>query len=164
MPEDEGIYETADPDRGSNTRGETPDSERYRRVLQTPTNSRQHSFLIHCNYYYLSNYISIYPSLFVNEQNLSKEKKKDKNLSRTLRCCSSSLSNMECLVNYMEVTSKEKKTISGSKYFTLPHSTVILKEYVENIALKSCNIAKIFIKLLERFLKYCRNLRSKNYK
>ncbi|XP_072751322.1 disintegrin and metalloproteinase domain-containing protein unc-71 isoform X1 [Anoplolepis gracilipes] len=26
-PEDEGIYETADPDRGSNTRGETPDCE-----------------------------------------------------------------------------------------------------------------------------------------
>ena len=39
-----------------------------------------------------------------------------------------------------------------------PHSTVILKEYLENIPLKSCNIAKIFIKLLERFLKYCRNL------
>ena len=29
--------------------------------------------------------------------------------------------------------------------------------YFENIPLKSCNIAKIFIKLLERFLKYCRN-------
>ena len=39
-----------------------------------------------------------------------------------------------------------------------PHNTVILKEYFENIPLKSCNIAKIFIKLLERFLKYCRNL------
>ena len=39
-----------------------------------------------------------------------------------------------------------------------PHSTVILKEYFENITLKSCNIAKIFIKLLERFLEYCRNL------
>ena len=39
-----------------------------------------------------------------------------------------------------------------------PHSTVILKEYFENILLKSCNIAKIFIKLLERFLKYFRNL------
>ena len=39
-----------------------------------------------------------------------------------------------------------------------PYSTVILKEYFENIPLKSCNIAKIFIKLLERFLKYCRNL------
>ena len=39
-----------------------------------------------------------------------------------------------------------------------PHSTVILKEYFENITLKSCNIAKIFIKLLERFLKYCRHL------
>ena len=39
-----------------------------------------------------------------------------------------------------------------------PHSTVILKEYFENIPLKSCNFAKIFIKLLERFLKYCRNL------
>ena len=35
-----------------------------------------------------------------------------------------------------------------------PHSTVILKEYFENIPLKSCNIAKIFMKLLERFLKY----------
>ena len=40
----------------------------------------------------------------------------------------------------------------------LPHSTVVLKEHFENIPLKSCNIAKIFIKLLERFLKYCRNL------
>ena len=39
-----------------------------------------------------------------------------------------------------------------------PHSTVILKEYFENIPLKSCNIAEGFIKLLERFLKYCRNL------
>ena len=39
-----------------------------------------------------------------------------------------------------------------------PHSTVILKEYFENIPLKSCNITKIFIKLLVRFLKYCRNL------
>ena len=38
-----------------------------------------------------------------------------------------------------------------------PHSTVILKEYSENIPLKSCNIAKIFIKLLERFLKYSRS-------
>ena len=40
----------------------------------------------------------------------------------------------------------------------IPHSTVILKEYFENIPLKSCNIAKIFIKLLEMVLKYCRNL------
>ena len=39
-----------------------------------------------------------------------------------------------------------------------PHSTVILREYFKNIPLKSCNIAKIFIKRLERFLKYCRNL------
>ena len=39
-----------------------------------------------------------------------------------------------------------------------PHSTVMLKEYFENISLKSCNIAKIFIKLLKRFLKYCRYL------
>ena len=39
-----------------------------------------------------------------------------------------------------------------------PHSIVILKEYFENIPLKSYNIAKIFIKLLEQFLKYCRNL------
>ena len=39
-----------------------------------------------------------------------------------------------------------------------PHSNVILKEYFENIPLKCCNIAKIFIKLLERFLKYSRNL------
>lgn len=33
MHKEEGIYETADPDRGSNTRGETPDSERYRRFF-----------------------------------------------------------------------------------------------------------------------------------
>ena len=39
-----------------------------------------------------------------------------------------------------------------------PHSTVISKEYFENIPLKFCNIEKIFIKLLEIFLKYCRNL------
>ena len=37
-------------------------------------------------------------------------------------------------------------------------SHIILKEYFENISLKSCNIAKVFAKLLERFLKYCRNL------
>ena len=42
--------------------------------------------------------------------------------------------------------------------YTSPHSAVILKEYFENIPLKSCNFAKIFINLLERFLKYCRNL------
>lgn len=34
MYKEEGIYATADPDRGSNTRGETPDSERYRRFFQ----------------------------------------------------------------------------------------------------------------------------------
>ena len=45
-----------------------------------------------------------------------------------------------------------------SKKYRDPHSTVILREYFKNIPLKSCNIAKIFIKLLERFLKYCRNL------
>ena len=39
-----------------------------------------------------------------------------------------------------------------------PHSTVILRKYFENIPLKSCNIARTFIKLLERFLKCCRNL------
>ena len=43
-------------------------------------------------------------------------------------------------------------------FISYPHSTVILKEYFKNITSKSCNIAKIFIKLLERFLKYCRNL------
>ena len=40
----------------------------------------------------------------------------------------------------------------------IPHSTIILRQYFENIPLKSCNIAGIFIKLSERFLKYCRNL------
>lgn len=39
MHEEEGIYETADPDRGSNTRGETPDSERYRSSI---TNQKAH--------------------------------------------------------------------------------------------------------------------------
>ena len=39
-----------------------------------------------------------------------------------------------------------------------PHSTVILREHFENISLKSCNVARIFIKLLGMFLKYCRNL------
>ena len=42
--------------------------------------------------------------------------------------------------------------------WTYPHSTVILKDYFKNIPLKSCNIAKILIKLWERFLKYWRNL------
>ena len=37
-----------------------------------------------------------------------------------------------------------------------PHSTLILKENFENIPLKSCNTAKIFIKLLEKLLKYCK--------
>ena len=46
-----------------------------------------------------------------------------------------------------------------SKYCqNYPHSTVILRESFENIPLKFCNIATIFIKLLERFLKYYRNL------
>ena len=44
------------------------------------------------------------------------------------------------------------------KKYYFPHSTVILRKYFKNIPLKSCNIARIFIKLLERFLKYCRNL------
>ena len=48
--------------------------------------------------------------------------------------------------------------VGGARDTYCPHSTLILKEYFENILLKSCNIAKIFIKLLERFLKYCRNL------
>ena len=39
-----------------------------------------------------------------------------------------------------------------------PHSTVILRKYFNNISLKSCNTARIFMKLLERFLKYCKNL------
>ena len=39
-----------------------------------------------------------------------------------------------------------------------PHSTVKLREHFENIPSKSCKIAKICIKLLERFLKYWRNL------
>ena len=46
--------------------------------------------------------------------------------------------------------------ILTSKYS--PYSTVILRKYFENIPLKSCNIARIFIKLLKRFQKYCRNL------
>ena len=43
-------------------------------------------------------------------------------------------------------------------HFSNPRSTVILRKYFTNIPLKSCNIARIFIKLLERFLKYYRNL------
>ena len=39
-----------------------------------------------------------------------------------------------------------------------PHSTVILREFFKNIPLKSSNIARIFRRLLERFLKYYRNL------
>ena len=53
-----------------------------------------------------------------------------------------------------------------------PHSTVILKEYLENIPLKSCNIAKIFIKLINTYkvrkvskiLQEPCNVRSKHYK
>ena len=48
--------------------------------------------------------------------------------------------------------------IYNTDWNTDPHSTVIFKEYFENTPSKSFNIAKIFIKLLERFLKYCRNL------
>ena len=51
----------------------------------------------------------------------------------------------------------DKNSERQIKYYN-PHSTVILSEYFKNIPLKSCNIARIFIKLLERFLKYCRNL------
>ena len=62
---------------------------------------------------------------------------------------------------YMEASYMEARvylsTISWSstKY---PPITVISREYFENILLKFCNIARIFIKLLERFLKYCKNL------
>ena len=48
--------------------------------------------------------------------------------------------------------------LSNCNSYSFSHSTVILKEYFENIPLKACNIAKIYIKLLERFLKYCTNL------
>ena len=37
-----------------------------------------------------------------------------------------------------------------------PHHIVILREFFENIPLKYCNITRIFMKLLERFLKNCR--------
>ena len=48
---------------------------------------------------------------------------------------------------------------------SIPHSTVILKEYFENIPLKSCNIVKIFIKLLvSKILQEPCNVRSKYYK
>ena len=43
------------------------------------------------------------------------------------------------------------------------HSTVIFREDFKNIPLKSCNIARIFIKLLEILQEPC-NFRSKNYK
>ena len=49
-------------------------------------------------------------------------------------------------------------TTESMKFSNIPRSTVILREFFKNIPLKSCNIARIFIKLLERFLKYCRNL------
>ena len=53
-----------------------------------------------------------------------------------------------------------------SIYFLIvyPHSTVIVKEYFENIPLKSCNIAKIIIKLLSKILQEPCNVRSKHYK
>ena len=46
-------------------------------------------------------------------------------------------------------------TFMGINYL---NSTRVLRGYFENIPLKSCNIARIFIKLLERLLKYCMNL------
>ena len=64
----------------------------------------------------------------------------------------SGATSVSCLTDETSVSGIKPETCSH------PHSTVILKEYFENIPLKSCNIAKIFIKLLERFLKYCRNL------
>ena len=39
-----------------------------------------------------------------------------------------------------------------------PHSTVIFREYFLNIPLKYCNIARILIKRLEKFMKYRWNL------
>ena len=63
-------------------------------------------------------------------------------------------SRVQCQYFYRLMMSKKAFVIE--RYY--PHSTVILKEYFENITLKSCNIAKIFIKLLERFLKDGRNL------
>ena len=46
-----------------------------------------------------------------------------------------------------------------------PHSTVILREYFKNIPLKSCNIARIFIKLVKvyKILQEPCNVRSKYY-
>ena len=40
-------------------------------------------------------------------------------------------------------------------FFFFLHSTVILREYFQNITSKFCNIARIFLKVLEKFLKYC---------
>ena len=51
---------------------------------------------------------------------------------------------------------KHNNTVKDTDSY--PHSTVILREYLSNIPLKSCNISRTFIKLIERFLKYCRNL------
>lgn len=63
-PEDEGIYETADPDRGSNTRGETPDCERYCKTLR---HEKSYGFtivaIIHCHRDILSAHVCITPSL-----------------------------------------------------------------------------------------------------
>ena len=53
---------------------------------------------------------------------------------------------------------KDQDSEKNYLFISHPHSTVMLREYFKNILLKSWNIARIFIKLLERFLKYCRNL------
>ena len=59
---------------------------------------------------------------------------------------------------------KHKNSLTVQPLVRLPykskyrHSTVILRKYFKNILLKSCNIARIFIKMLERFPKKCRNL------
>jgi len=63
-PEDEGIYETADPDRGSNTRGETPDCERYCKTLRHTKNSTASLVaIIYCHRDMLSAHICITPSI-----------------------------------------------------------------------------------------------------
>ena len=57
--------------------------------------------------------------------------------------------------------------LSGEEKHNTPHSTVIFREFFENISLKSCNIARICknaVRKVSRILQKPCNVRSKHYK
>ena len=77
-------------------------------------------------------------------------------LTSVYRLLTSSLLQTKEVIRWYIV--KKNRICSRFDIVVIPHSTVILREYFKSIPLNPCNIARIFIKLLERFLKYCRNL------